>query len=158
METLDTILKTLTLSRGDAVAMVISACAFYALYKILSAKVFIPYLSFYEQREAASVGALDDAQEINRKASKLVREYEEKLNEEKIKISKVRGDSLNIVKTEIEKNIKSKEAETAKRVTEEREKISKEADELSKKISDLSEALSTDIVKKLQKEGASSHV
>jgi len=153
METLDTFLKTLTLTRTDAVAMIISAFLFYTLYKFLSAKVFIPYIALYEQREAASTGALDDAQDINRKAAKVNKEFEEKINDEKIKISKARSETISSLKSEIEKNIKSKESQVSIVVTQEREKIAAESTELNKKVTELSESLSADIVGKLQKEG-----
>lgn len=135
MTSFESILNTFTLKPIDAWIIPCSAVGFYCLYRILSAKVFQPYLEFLEKREASSSGAEVSAREILEKAENLTLEYENKLQSSRVELMKEKIKVLSDARSNAEKIILEAEGEAHKEISNVRVEI-KSAEQKSKEALD----------------------
>lgn len=121
---LDKILQTLTLTRLDAIAIPIAGFAFYFFYRLLAKNVFAPYLTIYEEREAAITGSI--ASEDKETALALEEQYETELAKKRAELVKKKLEKVGMAQKEAEKLIQEAEKTAASEVANYRSELLKE--------------------------------
>ncbi|GEM_PF-7134500 len=111
---IDTVLETLTLTRLDAVAIPVAGIAFYFFYRLLAKDVFVPYLSIYEQREAAVTGSVASTDKEN--ASALEAQYEAELSKKRAELVKKKVEKIAVAQKEADSLIQEAEKTAASEV------------------------------------------
>jgi len=104
-------LKTFDLTQTDAIMILVWLVLFVVIWKLLSRSFFLPYLKLIEAREQATSGANDRAQEKNRKADELQKEYEKRIFEEKVKVLNQRTQALSAARAAAQTTIEAAEKE-----------------------------------------------
>ena len=121
---IDTVLETLTLTRLDAIAIPIAGVAFYFFYRLLAKDVFIPYLSIFEEREAAVTGSVASSDKEN--ASALEAQYENELSKKRAELVKKKVEKIAVAQKEADSLIQEAEKSATNEVQKFRTALSSE--------------------------------
>ena len=144
-------LKTFDLTQTDAIMIVVWLFAFVVIWKLLAQYFFLPYLKLIEAREAASSGANDLAQEKNKKADQLQKDYEKRLLEEKVKVLNVRTQQLTAAKREAQTILESAEKEAQAFTAKSRDELKTRMASVTRNVPTEAEALANLLIDKIRK-------
>lgn len=133
----------------DPVLIVLQAIPFFVSMFILHSLVFKPMIAYLQDREAATVGAQQQALKLRQDAELRLAEYEAKLSRARAEIGTVRAEAraAALVKREEVLAVARREAEA--RVADAREIIVGERELASQELSRMSRGLARDIASKI---------
>lgn len=133
----------------DPVLIGIQLIPFFAAMAILHTLVFKPFIAYLEDRDAATIGARNEALELQQKAEEKLAEYEKKLAEARAEVAALRGarrDEANAARDE--KIAAAREANEVK-LADAIEIIEGERELAAQELERLSRALAGDITQKV---------
>jgi len=148
---METILRNFDLVPFDLAMIAVGAVLFVGLWQVLKVALFQPYLSLIEAREAATVGAEARARANDEKAANLLKDYEDKLMEERVAALKVKTEALIKAKAEAVRIIKHAEGEAQLHLEKVRQEIVKELATLEQSRAVQAEALGVMMADKVKR-------
>lgn len=130
-------------------SVLIQFVAFIILFLLIKPLLLDPFLRVIEERERRTIGAKDEAREMDEKAADIIRRYEAELE----KVRRVAGEERERMRSEAQKleaRILGQAREAADRVVEEgRARIAKEAEMIRTDLRAVTTTLASDIAERV---------
>ena len=137
------------LVRYDAGMILVGAVLFVVFWKALEKSLFGPYLKLIEQREAATSGAEQTAQEKIAKSDDLNRQYDSKLLEQRVTFMQAKLAALDRAKSEADQITGSASKAAQEKLSALRQEISAKVSQIKASSEREADALTEIIVQKV---------
>lgn len=142
--------KNLELTAMDVKMIPVGGLLFFIFWKAMEAKVFIPYLKLFEAREAATVGSVGIANEIESEARSLQEQYKQGIFNARKDAVQQKLEKLEIVKKDNTAVLTEAETKASQISDNARKELEAKMAELSNSLNQKVENLSEEVVNKIK--------
>jgi F-type H+-transporting ATPase subunit b len=146
---MENLLKTLDLVPRDVIMIVLWAFLFYGFILLMRRFFFGPYLKLIEARESATEGTSADAAAKQAEAQRMLEEFENRILEARVALTKEKLESLSKAKQEVAASIESAESEAAAYILRNREEIARRMEALRRETFNDADKMAEDLAGKL---------
>lgn len=148
---MNALLQTFSLTTLDVPMILVGVVLFVALWQLLAALIFRPFLELIEERERATTGAHDQAREIRRKAQQMEERLQEALLMARVEENRIRDGLLSSAKAEANDLIAKADTAAREKVAAIRSEIARQLETSRAGADDEVEVLSNTIAEKIQR-------
>lgn len=147
---MDNLLATFSLTPADARMIPIGCVLFFLLWKLLSAKLFTPFLQVTETREAMTTGAAAAADEKVALAARLNEEIDERIRSTRVDAMRRKLDTVAAARAKAQQILERAEGGAAEQIKSARKEIADSTAALRAKSLERADALASELVTKLR--------
>jgi len=129
----------------DPILVILQAIPFVLLIFILQKLVFAPFSEYLEERDRATVGARNEALQLQQDAEARMKDYEAKLASARAEAQRIRSDRRKVALDEREASIAAARGEADQKINDALDTISGERELAGEELRRLSRTLGADI-------------